>query len=76
MTVDDGTQSSGAAKRDLVYRAATVSPSAIPTYATAACHSAAEYASACSCYGLTGSVTTAATPTATVTTTVDVCDDL
>jgi len=74
VTVDDET-STAAAKRDLVYRAVTVSPSALPTYATAACD-AVSYASACSCFGVTGSVTTAPVPTTTVTTTIDYCDDL
>lgn len=75
VTVDDES-ATPAAKRDLEYRAATVSPSALPTYATAACDNGAAYASACSCYGVTGSVTTAPVPTTTVTTTIDYCDDL
>ncbi|KAJ9165208.1 hypothetical protein NKR19_g627 [Coniochaeta hoffmannii] len=74
VTVDDEAATTPA-KRDLEYRAATVSPSALPTYATAACDAKA-YASACSCYGITGSVTTAPVPTTTVTTTIDYCDDL
>ena len=37
---------------------------------------AAEFISACSCFGLTGSVTTAPAPTVTVTTTVDYCEDI
>ncbi|KAK3946458.1 hypothetical protein QBC46DRAFT_335899 [Diplogelasinospora grovesii] len=75
VTVDDAEPT--AAKRDfpLAGRQATASPSAIPTYA-AVCSSAAAYASACSCYGVTGSVTTAPVPTVTVTTTIDYCDDL
>jgi hypothetical protein len=56
-------------------RQETVFPTALPNYASA-CTAAAEYASACSCFGLTGSVTTAPTPTVTVTSTVEVCDDL
>ena len=66
------------AKRDLGYleaRQVTVTASSIPTYA-AVCSSAERYASACSCFGVTGSVTTAPQPTVTVTTTVDYCDDL
>lgn len=47
----------------------------MPAYATH-CSSAAAYASACNCWGITPSVTTAPTPTVTVTTTVDYCDDL
>jgi len=74
ITVDDEATTTPA-KRDLVYRAATVSPSVLPTYATAACD-AGSYASACSCFGVTGSVTTAPVPTTTVTTTIDFCDDL
>ena len=74
VTVDDEAATTPA-KRDLEYRAATVSPSALPTYATAACDVKA-YASACSCFGVTGSVTTAPVPTTTVTTTIDYCDDL
>ncbi|KAB5585513.1 hypothetical protein GE09DRAFT_1210122 [Coniochaeta sp. 2T2.1] len=75
VTVDGDEAAPTKAKRDLEYRAATASPSVLPTYATAACDAAA-YASACSCYGVTGSVTTAPTPTHTVTSTIDYCDDL
>ncbi|KAL2024299.1 hypothetical protein VTK56DRAFT_8781 [Thermocarpiscus australiensis] len=53
----------------------TVVPSSMPDYAAEMCNTS-EYASACSCFGLTGSVTTAPTPTVTVTTTLDYCDDL
>jgi len=76
VTVDEEDATSTPAKRGLEYRQATVSPSALPTYATAACKAAADYASACSCYGVTGSVSTAPTPTVTVTSTIDYCDDL
>lgn len=70
---DDDAPSS---KRDLIAaRQATVTPTAIPQYATA-CSEAPRYASACSCFGVTGSVTTAPTPTVTVTSTIDYCDDL
>ena len=51
-----------------------VTPTAIPSYA-AVCSASAAYASACSCFGLTGSVTTAPRPTVTVTTTADYCED-
>lgn len=53
----------------------TVVPSSIPEYADN-CVDAAEYISACSCFGLTGSVTTMPTPTVTVTTTLDYCDEI
>ncbi|KAK4228311.1 hypothetical protein QBC38DRAFT_158782 [Podospora fimiseda] len=53
----------------------TVTASNIPSYADN-CANAAEYRVACQCFGLTASVTTAPTPTVTVTTTVDWCDDL
>lgn len=56
-------------------RQVTVTPTAIPDYAEN-CANAAEYISACSCFGLTGSVTTAPVPTVTVTTTVDYCEDI
>ncbi|KAK3989580.1 hypothetical protein QBC44DRAFT_350465 [Cladorrhinum sp. PSN332] len=55
--------------------AVTVTATNIPDYA-ANCADAAEYRVACQCFGLTPSVTTAPTPTVTVTTTVDWCDDL
>ncbi|KAH6621434.1 hypothetical protein B0J18DRAFT_491716 [Chaetomium sp. MPI-SDFR-AT-0129] len=62
-------------KRDLLEnRQVTVVPTAIPDYAEN-CVDAAEYISACSCFGLTGSVTTAPAPTVTVTTTVDYCEE-
>jgi hypothetical protein len=75
VTVDD-TPTAAAKREELIFgRQVTVVPSAVPTYATVACN-AAEYATACGCYGITGSVTTAPTPTVTVTTTIDYCDDL
>ena len=46
--------------------AVTVTPTSTPTYASA-CSSSEAYASACSCYGVTGKTTTAAQPTVTVT---------
>ncbi|EJT72464.1 hypothetical protein GGTG_09330 [Gaeumannomyces tritici R3-111a-1] len=46
-------------------QAVTVVPTAIPAYASA-CTSAARFSSACSCAGVTGSVTTAPTPVTTV----------
>ena len=52
-------------------RQATVTPSDIPEYASI-CSSSAAYASACTCFGITGTITTAPTPTVTVTTT-DYC---
>ena len=66
-----------AAKRDAVLeiRQGTFVPSALPAYATH-CSGAPAYASACSCFGITGTVTTAPTPTVTVTSTIDYCDDL
>ncbi|CAK7230375.1 hypothetical protein SCUCBS95973_007551 [Sporothrix curviconia] len=51
--------------------AVTVIPNALPSYATA-CSSAAAYASACSCWGLTGTVSTAPTPTITITSTIGI----
>lgn len=58
-------------------RAATTVPTAVPAYASG-CDSASRYSSACSCWGITASATTAATPTKTVTVTVtsDYCEDL
>ncbi|KAK0634467.1 hypothetical protein B0T17DRAFT_586276 [Bombardia bombarda] len=76
VTVDDE-EPTGPAKRDfpLEGRQATAVATSIPTYA-ANCANVAEYASACSCFGVTGTVTTAPVPTVTVTTTVDYCGDL
>jgi hypothetical protein len=73
---DGSATSSAAAKREELHeRQVTVVPSAVPTYASA-CSDPGDYASACSCFGITGKVTTAATPTVTSTTTVDTCEDL
>ncbi|KAK4120012.1 hypothetical protein N657DRAFT_636894 [Parathielavia appendiculata] len=73
---DDLPTSTAPAKRDLLMaRQVTVVPSSIPEFA-ANCANAAEFAQACSCFGVTGSVTTAPTPTVTVTTTVDYCEDI
>ncbi|KAK4462458.1 hypothetical protein QBC42DRAFT_338312 [Cladorrhinum samala] len=55
--------------------AVTVTATNIPSYADN-CVDAAEYRVACSCFGLTASVTTAPAPTVTVTTTVDSCEVL
>ena len=49
----------------------TISPSNVPTYASA-CSGTARYSSACSCWGITACTTTEPTPTATVSTTVTV----
>ncbi len=66
-------------QRGLQNRQVTVTPTFIPSYADN-CANAAEYISACSCFGLTGTVTTAPTPKVTVTTTVvkddDGCEDI
>ncbi|KAM0668111.1 hypothetical protein ACQRIT_000603 [Beauveria bassiana] len=58
-------------------RAATEVPTAVPAYASG-CDSASRYSSACACWGITASATTAAQPTKTVTVTVtsDYCEDL
>ncbi|MCJ1291374.1 hypothetical protein MMC34_002917 [Xylographa carneopallida] len=49
-------------------RAVTVSPSSVPTYASA-CSGTARYSSACSCFGITHSTSTASTPSTTITVT-------
>lgn len=60
------------AKRDgLAQRQVTVSPSSVPTYA-GACSGAVRYSSACSCWGIKASTTTAPTPIRTITTYVTV----
>lgn len=58
-------------KRGLEARQATVHPSVVPVYASA-CSGTARYSSACSCWGITATTTTAPTPTiySTVTATV------
>ena len=78
MTVTvDGSAPTTLAKRELIQnRQVTVSPSAIPVWASTACSGSVDFATACSCWSITGSVTTAATPTVTATTTIDYCDDL
>src|SRR5271170_1253178 len=57
------------AKRDvdnaLVARQATSAPSSVPTYASF-CSGTSRYASACSCFNVTGSTYTAPTPTITI----------
>jgi hypothetical protein len=50
---------------DMKKRQATVSPSAVPPYASA-CSGTVRYASACSCFGITKSTVTAAQPTSYV----------
>lgn len=55
-------------------RQATEVPTAVPAYASSC--DEARYASACDCWGITAAVTTAPTPTVTVTTTIDYCEDL
>lgn len=52
------------AKRDIEARQATVVPNVVPSYASA-CSGSARYASACSCWGITATITTAATPVTT-----------
>ena len=52
----------------LAKRQATVIPSLVPTYASA-CSGTARYATACSCYGISGMTSMAPTPTFTVTAT-------
>jgi hypothetical protein len=77
VTIDDEDLPTPTAdKRDVLEgRQVTVVPTHIPDYAEN-CANVAEYISACSCFGLTGSVTTAPVPTVTVTTTLDYCDAL
>ncbi|KAL2755324.1 hypothetical protein ACRALDRAFT_1064517 [Sodiomyces alcalophilus JCM 7366] len=54
-------------------RQATEIPTAVPAYASSC--DEVRYASACDCWGITAEVTTAPTPTVTVTTTIDYCED-
>ncbi|CRK13008.1 hypothetical protein BN1708_010709 [Verticillium longisporum] len=62
-------------KRNVVEaRQATSVPTNVPAYASSC--NAVKYASACDCWGITAAVSTAPTPTVTVTTTVDYCEDL
>ena len=58
-------------------RQATKVPTAIPAYASS-CNSGERYASVCSCWGITASVTIASQPTSTVTSTIteDYCEGL
>ncbi|KAK2011855.1 hypothetical protein LZ32DRAFT_322671 [Colletotrichum eremochloae] len=56
-------------------RQVTDLPTAIPAYASS-CDDAAEYSSACSCWGITAVTSTAPQPTVTVTSTIDYCEDL
>ncbi|KAG5980689.1 hypothetical protein E4U55_003771 [Claviceps digitariae] len=65
-------------KRGIENRAATEVPNAtVPDYASS-CKKAGKYASACSCWGITPTVSTAPVPTETrtVTVTLDFCEDL
>jgi hypothetical protein len=55
----------------LVQRQVTVSPSSVPTYASV-CSDAVHYSTACCCWGITASTTTAPTPIITLTTYVTV----
>ncbi|MCJ1417066.1 hypothetical protein MMC32_003405 [Xylographa parallela] len=55
-------------EKHIVPRAVTVSPSAVPTYASA-CSGTSRYSSACSCFGVTHSTSTAPTPSTTITVT-------
>jgi len=64
------------ARADLLEgRQVTGVATSIPAFADN-CANVDEFISACSCFGLTGTVTTAPAPTVTVTTTVDYCDDI
>jgi len=58
----------------LQYRQVTAVPSVVPAYASE-CGGAAGFASACSCWGITATVSTAPRPTVTVTSTLDYCDE-
>ncbi|KAF6813524.1 hypothetical protein CSOJ01_04546 [Colletotrichum sojae] len=58
---------------EIVNRQVTELPTAIPAYASS-CDDAAEYSSACSCWGITAVTSTAPRPTVTVTTTADYCE--
>jgi len=62
-------------KRDAIAeRQVTITPVSVPTYASA-CSGAVRYKSACSCWGITATVTTAPTPIVTVVSTVTVTPD-
>ncbi|MCJ1438399.1 hypothetical protein MMC27_007787, partial [Xylographa pallens] len=69
VTVTVAARSNGRLKVDLQPRQETVTPSSIPSYASA-CSGSVGYSSACSCVGVTRSTTTVATPTTTTTITV------
>ncbi|MCJ1408961.1 hypothetical protein MMC19_003038 [Ptychographa xylographoides] len=56
-------------------RQVTVTPSSVPTYASA-CSGTARYSSACSCAGITKSTSTAPTPVTTVTVSVTAASSL
>lgn len=61
-------------RNEIVERQATVVPTNVPAYASSC--DQVKYASACDCWGITAAVSTAPTPTVTVTTTIDYCEDL
>jgi len=65
VTVSDATVTA----RAILPRQETISPTSIPAYATY-CPNSIQYASACSCVGVTASTTTLSTPTVTISTTV------
>ena len=54
---------------DIVPRSLTVVPSSIPAYASA-CSGLVHYSSACSCVGVTNSITTVSPPSTTITITI------
>ncbi|KAG7151064.1 hypothetical protein HYQ46_013192 [Verticillium longisporum] len=75
VTVTVTEEPTGNLKRNAVEaRQATSIPTKVPAYASSC--DAVKYASACDCWGITAAVSTAPTPTVTVTTTVDYCEDL
>ena len=75
VTIDDELPTTTPVSSSKVSSAApvTVIPTSIPDYARA-CLKAGKYATACSCFGVAGTVTTVPTPTVTVTSTVVVFD--
>lgn len=73
VTVTVTEEPTGNLKRNAVEaRQATSIPTKVPAYASSC--DAVKYASACDCWGITAAVSTAPTPTVTVTTTVDYCE--
>ncbi|EHA57085.1 hypothetical protein MCOR27_008270 [Pyricularia oryzae] len=75
VTVTVEAEGTAVIKRDAILEIRQATSNVKPTYATA-CSSDAAYASACNCWGITSAVSTAPTPTVTVTSTIDYCDDL